>query len=243
MAEHDPLLETTADLGPEAPSATPEELLAFQASARLLANASPLSRAYCPSPQELIATDKALGGEKADRRQNHIAACPLCRDDLADYRALQVIPEPALSALKGKIVLGLRAAKEAVAQALELIETTLTPVAGNPVAVRGAAEAVAPVVLQVPFGEGELELTWQGDAEGIDLQVRAIGRAPIAYRLALAPRAEDEGWSAGVWENRTADDSGRASVGGLAAGEYVLTVYGPQRRQPDVEVELTLDLG
>jgi len=222
----------------------PAEWEAFHKVAEYLASASPLARTFCPTPPVLVKRE-SLDFAQRDRLDAHLEACPACREDLADLKALTVEPAPdLLTTLKAKLVLGLTAAS----QALQILETNLGLGSSPALApARGAVSAEAgPAVVCVPFGAGELELSWVAARGEVDLQARAIGGAPLAFRVALAPKgaeeAAGEGEGAGVWESRSSDEQGVVALSGLAGGDYTLSAYGPQRRLPDIEVELSLKL-
>ncbi len=218
-----------------------ERIEAYVGTAGLLQSASPLSRAYCPSRDELIAREAELTPGRVVARHRHMAACPLCREDLRDFRVLEAEPAPTLAeaaasvaeVVKAKVVLGL----DLAARTLKLLESTLAPQPVPALApVRGAGGSTG-VVLRVPFGEGELEISWVAARGGVDLQTRALGGAPRTYRIALLP---EEG-SSGVWESRTADEAGVAGISGIEPGSHGLAAYGPQSRDPDVEISLSLN--
>ena len=207
------------------------ELQAFEQSARLLAEASPLSRSYCPSREDLIAPVAALGVTLGLARERHVTACPLCRSDLADYRELCEVPVGALESLRAQVsILWDRAGA-----ALRLLESGLAPAPAPALALRGDA-APSVLALRAALGAGELRLTWAPGADGLDLLAEASGGAPLAYRLDLS--------SAGALvESRSADAAGRVRLLGLAPGSYQLEVALalPEGGEPALVVDLALE--
>ncbi len=209
-------------------------LAAYRSAAQLLAEASPAGRAYCPPRAALI--DASLSGEQALGRDRHLAACPLCAEDLADLRALEVEPAPgALETVRGRVVLALEAVTR---RALQLLEATLPPVptpALAPARGEGAgSDGGPPVAVQAVFGDGALELTWSAARGAVDLRAVARGAAPRPYRLELRDAA------GAPLESRASDEQGAVSLTDLEPGCYRLAAFGPQRAQPELEVELEL---
>lgn len=223
----------------QAESPPPEELAAYRASETLLRNASPLNRSACPSPAELIALPEELGVTLSAARQRHLAACPLCADDLADYEVYQQIEASPLAqvvaALQGKLVLALDAAQSA----LRLLESSLPSAEGLALAPVRGGEGAAPTLIQRgTFGQGSLELEWAAARGTVDLRVRVDEAAPRPYRVDLHAGGEAPG---GLLESRSCDESGQVHLAGLTPGHYWLRVQGPHDRSP--ALELALELG
>lgn len=209
-----------------------EQLALYRGAARLVREAAPSSRAYCPSRAELSAED--LAPPRAAARARHLAACPLCAEDLADWRALEAAPAPSLLAptLGGRVVLLL----DAAARALRLLEASFPPLpSATPALVRGEAPAAASAAgVRAPFGEGALELSWTAAGAGVHLRARAAEGAPVPYRVELR---DPDG---APLESRASDEAGVVSLSDLAPGAYRLLAYGPQRSEPELELELEL---
>ncbi|HBP23189.1 MAG TPA: hypothetical protein DEA08_36125 [Planctomycetes bacterium] len=223
----------------EAEGPPPEDLAAFRASEALLQRASPLNRASCPSPAELIAAPEELGVTLSAARQRHLAACPLCADDLADYEVYQQIEASPLAqvaaALQGKLVLALDAAQAV----LRLLESSLPSAEGLTLApVRGGEGAAPTLVQRGTFGQGSLELEWAAARGTVDLRIQVDGQAPRPYRVDLHAGGEEPG---GLLESRSCDESGQVHLAGLTPGSYWLRVQGPHDRSP--ALELALELG
>lgn len=215
---------------------------AYRAASATVTRASVPSRAWCPPRESLL----AFLDEAAPPLRTHVAACPACRDDVRDLRALALEPEaePAsvttiAAAVRARVVLAL----DAVARGLRLLESTL-PLGPEPVPVvaRGGGASTptssAPLVVVAPFGGGDLEVTWAVTRDGVDLRTRARGGAPLAYRVALS--IGHQGSPDELWESRSADERGQVSLAGLEPGRYVLAVFGPQHRDPDLVLEVDL---
>ena len=223
----------------QAESPPREDLAAFRASEALLHRASPLHRAACPSPAELIAPPEELGVTLSAARQRHLAACPLCADDLADYEVYQQLEASPLAqvgaALQGKLVLALDAARAV----LRLLESSLPSAEGLALAPARGGEGAAPTLVQRgAFGEGSLELEWAAARGAVDLRVRVDEGAPRPYRVDLHGGGPAPG---GLLESRSCDESGQVHLAGLTPGHYWLRVQGPHDRSP--ALELALELG
>ncbi len=218
-------------------NASAEDRAAYRVAAQVLKNASPLQRATCPSSADLIASPEALG-ERAAERDAHVAACPACRDDLADFSVLETEPAPSLAtataAICGRIVLGLRQAAEAVSRQLELIESTLDLSPAPALAPARGATETAGLSARIPLHAGHLRLEWGPGAAGIDLKASAEGGAPSNYRLVLANPG------GGTLESQTSGDDGVARISGITPGSYSLRVYAPQTQTPAIDLELEL---
>ena len=229
--------DPNAELADALENASEADRTAYRVAARVLKSASPLQRATCPPTADLIASPEELG-ERASRRDAHVAACPACRDDLADFRVLDAEPAPSLAAtaaaIYGRIVLGLSQGVDAISRQLDLIESTLdlSPVPALGVA-RGAAKATG-LESRIPLGEGHLRFEWGAGRGGIDLRATTEGDAPTTYRLVLGRPG------GGTLESRTSGENGVAQISGIAPGSYALRVYAPHPQAPAIELELEL---
>lgn len=223
---------------PQAPD--PAASRAYREAARVLRGAAPAARRWCPPRGELVLAAAELGRERAGRRDAHVAACPLCRDDLRDLGALEAEPSPSLVA---RLRATLRLVVDEAARAVRVIDASLPGAPAPALApVRGAgADPLA--VVAAPFGDGSLEVAWVAAGRGADLRTRATGGAPTEYRVDLgpappdpdAPDAEPE-----VWESRASDPAGAVALAGLEPGRYRLAVYAPSQREPALEVVVDL---
>jgi hypothetical protein len=217
---------------------------AARTAATLVAAARVPDRAWCPPREALLAFAEAA---PPPRLRQHVAACPACRDDVRDLLALDAAPAPAIApaaapaaTLVARVVLALGAL---AGEAVRLVESTL-PLGPTPAlaAVRGpAAPGAPPVVVVASFGPGELEVAWGPAPGGADLRIRARGGAPRGYRVALSARRE--GAPDELWESRSSDEEGQVTLAALAPGRYALAVFGPQRQEPDLVVEVDLRAG
>ncbi|RMG08837.1 MAG: hypothetical protein D6731_20955 [Planctomycetota bacterium] len=216
-----------------------EERRAYREAARILAAASPLARATCPSAEDLLADPGELGAERAQARERHLAACPACRDDLRDFEALAAVAPAvapaaarAVAAVRQVLVVGL----DAAARALQVLESSLAP-APEPVLPAVRAREVAPqpaLTRRAPFGAGVLELRLQRTARGVDLEARAAEGAPPGYRLLLRGREGEP------LEVRAADAEGVVRLGALGEGAYELEVEPAEAEVPPLRVALEL---
>ncbi len=227
---------------------------AYRAAAAAVRCAQVPARAWCPPREGLLAFAADLGeAPPSPALRAHVAACPACRDDVRDLLALEVEPAPLLETLRARVTLLVEQLGETLGRGLRLLESTLTPAPlPAPALARGAAPARSDAVAVVaPLPRGELEVTWVAAADGIDLRARARGDAPRTYRLDLStPAPASEPASAEVaaptpatWrllESRSADEAGDVTLAGLTPGRYLLTVFGPQRSEPDLTLELEL---
>jgi hypothetical protein len=230
MSQHD-------DVNGHLAEASDEDAAAYRVSLRVLRAASPLNRKACPSPQALIGDD--LPREGAARRDAHVAACPACREDLADFAAVETEPAPSgalalagsvAAAVQAKLVLGLSLADKA----LQLIESTLTPLPAPALAPARGDAAGAGLAMAIPFVEGTLELEWALTGEGASLACRATGGAPLVHRVVLADP------SGAILESRTADEQGVTRLSAVPPGDYLLRAYAPRSADPALQVELSL---
>lgn len=229
----DPNSELTEALA----NASDEDRAAYRVAARVLKSASPLARATCPPGADLIASPEELGA-RAPLRDAHVAACPACRDDLADFRVLEAEPAPSLAAataaIGGRIVLALRQGLNAISRQLELIESTLDLNPAPALAVARGGTQGAGLAARIPLETGHLRLEWGAGTVGIDLRAATEGDAPSTYRLVLG---HPDG---GTLESRTSGEDGVARISGIAPGIYALRVYAPQTQAPSIDLELEL---
>ena len=204
---------------------------AYRGAAAALTCASPLSRAYCPPRETLFeAYAPEAAAAPAARLQSHLDACPLCRADVRDLRALEAAP-----GLAAVVRAELRLLAQLGRGALEVVESSLpTQPLPQPALARGETAAGAGVELRAPFDGGELVLRWAASPRGVDLQAEAAAGAPEAFRLTLGPATGEA-----VWESRVAE-AGQVVLADLAAGRYRLQVFGPRASEPEVELELDL---
>lgn len=239
-----------------------EQVAACRAAAAVVGGASVPGRAWCPPREGLLAFAPGLGEPSpTDALRAHVTACPACREDVRDLLALDAAAAPLAGAIvdsiQARVTLVLEQLGEALGRGLRLLDSTLAPLAGPAPALargdaadlRGGGDAVA---VAAPFGAGELEVTWVVGAVGVDLRARARGGAPCAYRLDLSvpgpgPSGSEGGAGAGAaeggWallESRSADEGGDVTLAGLSPGRYLLSLFGPQRRGPDLNLELEL---
>jgi hypothetical protein len=210
---------------------------------RILANASPLTRAFCPSREDLVGT---LSLADTKRREAHLLVCPLCREDLADLTALERVPElepGLLGVLQARLVLALQWAEDQAQRAVRVIESTLEQHPQPALApARGEAAPATGVVVHVPCGDAHLEVTvgWASLGPGAEARsgadLRAVARegALRPYRLSLRDQADT------LLESRSCDADGVVTLSGLEPGQYLLVVHAP--RSGDVEVEVSIDL-
>lgn len=223
----------------------------FRAAAAALACAAPATRRWCP-PREALgdlvdgiarSVGEPLAAWTPAAVQRHLGACPTCREDARDLRALLEAPAaPLTGRVAARVVLAIRRAaadvRAAGAAALDLLETTLAPrPAPALLPVRGGEGQAAPVVVGAPFGGGELEVTLAFARGAVDLRARTTGVAPRSWRLAVSSRRGD---AAELLESRSADEHGVVVVAGLEPGRYLLEAFGPQRREPDLAVDVEL---
>ncbi len=209
---------------------------AARAVAAALRSAAPGGRTWCPPRDLLGEPDPAAGPWAGGVLGRHLAACPFCREDARDLHAL-LTPSPVAGTAEAlhRLILRVRAAG---AQALELLETTLSPQpAPVLVPIRGEASATpeGAVVVSVPFGAGSLEVAASAVRGRVDLRARAQGEAPGAWRLALSAGDPLE-----LVESRSADARGAVVLTGLEPGRYRLEAFGPQRQAPDLAIDLEL---
>jgi hypothetical protein len=223
---------------------------AVRAMGLVLESAAVPSRVWCPPRDELLrfAPDAVRPeGDPAPtaRLRAHVAACPACRDEVRDLLALELAPDApsplavAVAGARQRVVLLLDELREL---GLRLLESTLpqgeVPV---PVLARGSAQpgpGEPPVVVTAAFGAGELEVAWGASSTGVDLRTRSRGAGSRAYRVALSTRRPDGGEE--LWESRSSDEDGAVTLTGLRPGLYTLAVFGPQRRDADLIVEVEL---
>lgn len=224
-----------------------ERVAAVRAMGLVLTSAAVPSRVWCPPRDELLrfAPDAVrTEGDPAPtaRLRAHVAACPACRDEVRDLLALELTPDApsplavAVAGARQRVVLLLDELRE---MGLRLLESTLPP--GEvpvPVLARGSGHGEPPVVVTAAFGAGELEVAWGATGAGVDLRTRSRGAGPRAYRVALSTRRPDGGEE--LWESRSSDEDGAVTLTGLRPGLYTLAVFGPQRRDADLIVEVEL---
>ena len=223
MSETDPL---QAWIQAQRPASA--DLAAYEQGARLLGEASPLTRSYCPSREDLIAPAAALGVTLGLARERHLSACPLCRSDLADYRDLCEVPDGAFTTLRARVAI----LWDRAGAALRLLESGLAP-APAPVLALRSEESPRALALRAALGAGEVVLTWAPGSEGIDLLAEARGEAPSAYRLDLTLEGA-------LVESRSADAGGRVRLLGLAPGSYRLALVLPAGGAPALALEVEL---
>ncbi|MGE0706764.1 MAG: hypothetical protein AB7N76_06125 [Planctomycetota bacterium] len=229
MSAHDDALEAWLQ---EQGAASAADLAAYRAAEGVLRGASPLRREFCPSREDLVAPQRVLGQTLSAARERHLAACPLCRDDLADHAALTALAPSGGALLLARLSLALEAGRDL----LRLVESSLSPAA--PVALapaRGGEAAAAGLAQRAAWGAGELRFEWAPVRGAVDLAVAASAEGPRPFRVDLFP--PDGG---GLIESRSSDDEGVARLSGLAPGEYLLRVCGPHEGGPVLEVELEL---
>lgn len=242
--EHDPATSSHV----AACASCGQRVAAARAMGLVLTRAAVPARAWCPPRDELLRFAPALVQLEAEpaptaRLRAHVAACPACREEVRDLLALDpapdLLPSPLAVAVAGarqRVVLLL---DELRALGLRLLESTLPLGEAVPVLARGAPQTSgAPVVVVAPLGAGELEVAWVAAGAGVDLRTRARGAAPRAYRVALSTRQADG--KDELWESRSSDEEGAVTLTGLSPGAYTLAVFGPQRREADLIVEVEL---
>lgn len=205
-----------------------DEVLGYR---RLVEHFSIASRAYCPGA-EALATG-ARGG--LDLRQplfdQHLEACPLCADAVADFRALDA-PRFCELALK----LG-RQALEVVHNSFgELFEPAPVPVFRG----EGAAEPLG--VERVFDDEARLAITLANDpSEGAAAELKAMLRVelerpegPGAFSVLLFQDGQ-------VIDGRSTR-AGRVTIDDVPRGLYELVVTESAAPEGGAKVEETLDL-
>ncbi|MBL4848672.1 MAG: hypothetical protein JKY65_24385 [Planctomycetes bacterium] len=228
MSQDDPLQAWLASHPP-----SPEDAQAFREVSKLLEEASPLGRSYCPSREDLIAPASEIGVTLGLARTRHLTACPLCRSDLADYEALSELePSTALGALKATLSLLWDQASGAIRQ----VESGLAPAFAPALALRGE-ESPRALAHLAALERGHLRLTWAVGSEGVDLLCEAEQEAPSSYRVDLTLGDTPPG---NLVESRSADEEGRVRLLGLTPGHYRIEVFVPEASQPAVEVSLQL---
>lgn len=191
-----------AEAGGRSPEAAPIARLLG-----LLRGFSPATREACPSRDDLLAHEAGeLSADDLRRVAAHLAACPFCAADLADYRALAA---PPLFELVARLV----------ADGIELIRHGFPAgSAAEPVLVRGA-EPGAGLILITPCDGRELEVRLQpATAEAADLRLvlRPDQRAE-RHRVNLL-RGDD------LLESRVAVGAEEIVFAAVAAGDYTVVV-------------------
>jgi len=173
----------------------------------LLESYAPASRNLCPDRHMLADRGKAL--------EAHLAACPLCREDLLDLAVLEAAP---------RFVLAVKFARGLV----ELVENALGELLPRvePALARGGAAASAVVVRRDLGGGAVLEVALAPGREGVDVLVTLAGAARFRVELVRAGK---------ILEGRESEE-GRVLLDGVAPGDYELLVHGAGA-QP-VEVRL-----
>lgn len=173
----------------------------------LLRGFSPATREACPSRDDLVAHEAGeLSTDDSSRVAAHLAACPFCAADLADYRALVA---PPLFELVARLV----------ADGIELVRHGF-PAGGaaEPVLVRGD-EPGGGLILIAPCDGREIEVRLQpATAESADLRLvlRPDQRAE-RHRLNLLRGDE-------LLESRVAIGAEEITFAAVAAGDYTVAV-------------------
>ncbi len=189
---------------------------AFRRTSALLASYAPASRNLCPPRSALFAHATFKGLEKR-ALDEHLAVCPLCKDDLADLAVLEAEPRPALAV---RFARGL----------VELVENALGELAprAEPALARGGERAEALAVRRELEPGVTLEVALAPGREGLDVLVCVKGAPRFRVELAREGR---------LIEGRESTD-GRVLLDGVAPGEYELAVHRPQ--PPVVAVALSV---
>lgn len=188
-----------------------------RAALAALTNLSPGSRRLCPPPEDLLAS---AGGVGSLRVRLHVALCADCREDLADWSALEEEPPAQLIA-------------RWLADGFAIVKQTLSALAPEPVpalAARGASGTPGWRVRQ-PIEDGELALELAGDAATFALSVRITPKPRCGTRVDLESGGR-------LLESRAMDASGVLAFLGLAPGRYRLTVRRPAITPVVTEVEV-----
>jgi len=198
----------------------------YRAAARLLAEASPAGRRYCP-PRE------ALCAEASPALERHLQACAWCAADRADWSALEAAPQGA-AARRGVA----RWLLDAAAGALALLEARdLAPVPAPAwAAARGeqATPPPPPPALVTVFGAGALTLQAAPGRGAVDLRLAADAAAPRPFRSEL------RGAGDAPLESRVSDADGAATFTDLAPGSYRLQVFAPGAADADLDLAIEL---